>query len=135
MLAGALLAVVGPFFDAVGEEGDSGTPGVVTGIGITVLVSGAVTFFLGWARYVTLGLLAALFFLAYSGDLADDVLYEMLAGGSFVLIGLLSLIGHRGARRTRSGRGASAAGEASPGARSEAPSAPAEGPDDRAPRS
>jgi hypothetical protein len=133
--AGALLAAVGPFFDAIGEEGDAGTTGVVTGIGIAVLATGAATFFLAGARYVTLALLAALFFLAYSGEVADDVLYELISGASFVLIGLLSLSGHRGGRGRRAGRAATPGAQASPGAPSAAPSTPAEGPDGRAPRS
>jgi hypothetical protein len=135
MSAGALLVIVGPFFDAIGEEGDAGTPGTVIGLGIGALAAGVVTLFRAEARYAALGILAALFFLAYSGELADDVLYEGIAGVAFVLIGLLSLIGHRGGRGRRGVPRASGADAASRDAPSGEPSTPAEEPGGRAPPS
>jgi hypothetical protein len=135
MSAGALLVVVGPALDAIGEEGDAGTPRTAIGLGIGVLVAGVVTLFFAWARYAALGILTALFFLAYSGELADDVLYEGIAGIAFVLIGLLSLIGHRGGRGRRGAPRASGADAASRGAPSGEPSTPGEEQGGRAPPS
>jgi hypothetical protein len=132
VLAGATLVLAAVTIEALGEEGDPGAPGVVLGLGIATIVVGAATLLFPWARYVALALLGTAFWLAYSGELADDSVYEAVAGVSFVLLGLLSLIGARG---RRAGPRASSGGGASPGAPSEGPSTAGGEPDGRAPRS
>jgi len=118
--------------EGLGEQGDPGAPAVIVALGTATIVAGAVTAFVAAARYAAIALLATVFVLAYSGEVADDVVYETIAGVALVLLGLLSITG---GRRRRPAPSASAADGASPGAPSEAPSTPGAEPDDRAPRS
>jgi hypothetical protein len=131
IVAGAALVVVAEAIEALAEEGESSAPGV--GLGIAAIVVGAATFAWSWARYLALAILATVFWLAFSGELADDVVYEAIAGVGFVLLGLLSLIGHRSARGTRGAPPATAEAPAPP-ARSGGPSTPGAEPDGPAPR-
>ncbi len=124
-----LAAVVS---EGLGEEGDSGAPAVIVALGIAAIVAGAVTAFVAAARYVAIAILATVFVLAYSGEVADDVVYETIAGVGLVLLGLISITG---GRRRRPARSASAASGVPPDAPSEAPSTPGAEPDVRAPRS
>ena len=132
VLAGLLVAAVPQWLDAVGEADDGNPSTTATALGIAVIAAGALTALVAPARYLVIALLGALFVLAFSGDLADDAYYGGVAGITLVLIGLLSLVGNGGVRRTRATPAASAAGAASPTARSEAPSTRAEAPDDPA---
>ncbi|SRR5581483_11659398 len=132
--AGAALVLAALSIEALAEDGEASAPGVVLGLGIAAVVVGLATFVFSAGRYAALAILATVFSLAYTGELADDVVYEAIAGVGFVLLGLLSLIGHRGARGTRAARRASAGAPARP-ARSAAPSTPDAEPGGRAPRS
>jgi hypothetical protein len=84
--------------EGLGEEGEGSGPGVVLGLGIAAVVVGAATLFVPVARYGAVAILGTVFGVAYSGEIADDVLYESIAGVALLLLGLLALIGHRGAR-------------------------------------
>ena len=132
VLAGATLVLAAVSIEALGEQGEPGAPGVVLGLGIATIVASVATVFFAWARYVALALLGTAFGLAYSGELADDSVYEAIAGVSFVLLGLLSLIGARG---RRAGPRASPGGAASPDAASGGPSTADGEPGGRAPLS
>ena len=134
IVAGAALVVVAEAIEALAEEGESSAPGVVLGLGIAAIVVGAATFAWSWARYLALAILATVFWLAFSGELADDVVYEAITGVGFVLLGLLSLIGHRGARG-RHGAPLAKAEAPAPPARSEGPSTRGAEPGGPAPRS
>jgi MYXO-CTERM domain-containing protein len=105
---------------------------VIIVLGIATMVAGATTAYVAAARYSAIAILATVFVLAYSGEVADDGIYVTIAGVALVLLGLLSITG---GRRRRPAPSASAGGEASPGAPSEAPSTPGAEPDGRAPRS
>jgi hypothetical protein len=98
ILAGTALVLAALAVEALAEDGEASAPGVVLGLGIAAAAAGFATLVRPWARYLALAILAAVFSLAYSGELADDVVYEAIAGVGFVLLGALSLIGHRGAR-------------------------------------
>jgi hypothetical protein len=135
VLAGVLIAAVPHWLDAVGEADGSHPSTLAAALGIAVIAAGALTAFVAHGRYLVIALLGTLFVLAFWGSLADDTYYGGVAGIALVLLGSLSLIGHRGARRTRGAPAASAAAAASPDARSGAPSTPAGAPDDPAPPS
>jgi peptidoglycan/LPS O-acetylase OafA/YrhL len=132
VVAGTMMLLAALVSEGLGEEGDPGAPAVIVALGTATIVAGAVTAFVAAARYAAIALLATVFVLAYSGEVADDVVYETIAGVALVLLGLLSITG---GRRRRPAPSASAADGASPGAPSEAPSTPGAEPDDRAPRS
>ena len=135
VLAGVLVAAVPHWLDAVGEADDGHPSTLATALGIALIAAGVLTAFVAGGYYLVFGILVVLFAVAFWGDVADDTYYGGVAGITLVLIGLLSLVGRRGARGRPAARGASAEARASPGARSEAPSRPGEGPVDRAPRS
>jgi hypothetical protein len=119
VLAGAMIAVIPEWLDAIGEADDGSPPGLATGLGYALIAAGVVTLVFAWTRYVAVALLGTLFVLAFSGELADDTFYGGVAGITLVLIGLLSLIGGRG---RRAGPRASGAGAGSPDAPSAGPS-------------
>jgi len=131
-LAGATMLLAAWVSEGLGEEGDSGAPAAIIVLGIATIVAGAATAFVAAARYAAIATLAAVFALAYSGEVADDSVYMTIAGAALVLLGLLSITG---GRRRRPAPSASAVGGASPGVPSEAPSTPGAEPDGRAPRS
>ena len=136
VLAGVLIAAVPHWLDAVGEADDGHPSTLATALGIAVIAAGALTAFVAHGRYLVIALLGTLFVLAFWGNLADDTYYGGVAGIALVLVGLLSLIGHRGARRRLLQPQAPVRqAAASPDARSGAPSTPAAAPDDPAPRS
>ncbi len=132
VLAGATMFLAAVVSEGLGEEGDSGAPGVIIALGIAAIVAGAVTAFVAAARYAVIAIFATVFLLAYSGEVADDSVYMTISGVALVLLGLISITG---GRRRRPVPSASAGGEASPDARSEAPSTPGAEPDDPAPPS
>jgi hypothetical protein len=132
VLAGTTMFLAAVVSEGLGEEGDSGAPAVIIALGIAAIVTGAVTAFVAAARYAVIAIFATVFVLAYSGEVADDSVYMTISGVALVLLGLLSITG---GRRRRPVPSASAGGEASPDARSEAPSTPGAEPDDPAPRS
>jgi hypothetical protein len=132
VLAGAIIVVVPEWFDAIGEADDGGPSGLAAGLGYAAIAAGAATFVFAAARYAAVAVLATLFVLAFSGEVADDTFYGGVAGVGLVLIGLLSLIGGRGRRGAPR---ASAADAASRDAPSGGPSTPDEEPGGRAPRS
>jgi hypothetical protein len=116
VLAGAALVLAALTIEALAEGGESSAPGVVLGLGAAAILFGAATVVVPWARYGALAVLGAVFVLAYSGELADDVVYEAIAGVALVLLGTLALIGHRGAPGSRAARRASAGAAVSPDA-------------------
>ena len=118
--------------EGLGEEGDTGAPTVIIVLGIATMVAGAATAFVAAGRYAAIAILATVFVLAYSGEVADDGVYMTIAGAVLVLLGLLSITG---GRRRRPAPSASAGGGASPGAPSEAQSTPGAEPNGRVPRS
>jgi hypothetical protein len=132
VLAGAIIVVIPEWLDAVGEADDGSPSRLAAGLGYAAIAAGIATFVFAAARYVTVAVLATLFVLAFSGEVADDVFYGGVAGVCLVLIGLLSLIGGRGRRAARR---ASAADAASRGAPSGGPSTRDAEPDGRAPPS
>ena len=99
VVAGVLIAAVPHWLDAVGEADDGHPSTLATALGIAVIAAGALTAFVAHGRYLVIALLGTLFVLAFWGNLADDTYYGGIAGITLVLIGLLSLIGNRGARR------------------------------------
>ena len=129
VLAGAIVVVVPEWLDAIGEADDGGPSGLAAGLGYGTIAAGLATAAFAAARYATVVVLGALLVLAFSGEVADDSFYGMVAGTALVLIGLLSLIGRRAARD------ASRAAQASPDAPSAAPSTRDAGPDEPAPPS
>jgi hypothetical protein len=135
VLAGAALLLAAVSIEAVAEDGEPGAPGLVLALGIATVLLGAATVMAPWARYGALAVLGAVFGLAYSGDLADDVVYEAIAGVALVLLGTLALIGHRGAEGSPGARRASAEGAGRPDAPSGGPSTQDAEPDGRAPGS
>jgi hypothetical protein len=118
--------------EGLGEEGDSGAPAVIIALGIATIVAGAATAFAAAARYAAIAILAAIFLLAYSGEVADDSVYMAIAGAALVLLGLLSVTGTRGRRAARR---ASGAGAESRNAPSGEPSTADAEPGGRSPRS
>ena len=135
VLAGVLIAAVPHWLDAVGEADGSHPSTLAAALGIAVIAAGALTGYVAHGRYLVTALLGTLFVLAFWGNLADDTYYGGVAGIALVLVGLLSLIGHRGARDRLSAPTASAEARASQDAPSGAPSTPAAEPGDRAPQS
>ena len=132
VLAGTTMFLAAVVSEGLGEEGDSGAPGVIIALGIAAIVAGVVTAFVAAARYAVIAIFATVFLLAYSGEVADDSVYMTISGVALVLLGLLSITG---GRRRRPAPSASAEGGASPDAPSEAPSRPGAEPGDRAPQS
>jgi hypothetical protein len=132
VLAGAALLLAAWLAEGLAESGDPGAPAVIVALGIAAVASGIATAFVAEARYAAIAILGAVFVLAFSGEVADDVVYETIAGVALVLLGLLSIIGGRGRRGARP---ASGAGEASRNAPSGEPSTPGGEPDDRVPLS
>jgi hypothetical protein len=132
VLAGAALLLAAWIAEGFAENGDSGAPGVDVGLAVAVITAGAVTVVAAQARYAAMALLGAVFGLAYSGEIADDVVYETIAGVSLVLLGLISI---KGARGRRGAPRASAAGAVPRDAPSGEPSTRGGGPDDPAPPS
>jgi hypothetical protein len=132
VLAGTTMFLAAVVSEGLGEEGDSGAPGVIIALGIAAIVAGVVTAFVAAARYAVIAIFATVFLLAYSGEVADDSVYMTISGVALVLLGLISITG---GRRRRPAPSASAEGGASPDARSEAPSTPGAERDDPAPRS
>jgi hypothetical protein len=135
VLAGATLVLAAVTVEALAEGGESSAPGVVLGLGAAAIVFGAVTVVVPWARYGALAVLGTVFGLAYSGELADDVVYETIAGVALVLLGALALIGHRGAAGSRAARRASEGATVSPDAPSAESSTQGAERDGQAPRS
>jgi hypothetical protein len=135
VLAGAALVLSALTIEALAEDGDPSAPGVVLGLGVAAILFGAATVVVLWARYGALAALGTVFVLAYSGELADDVVYETIAGVALVLLGALALIGHRGAGGSRAARRASEGAAVSPDAPSAESSTQDAEQDGRAPRS
>jgi len=135
VLAGVLVAAVPHWADAVGEADDTHPSALATALGIAVIAAGALTTLVAQGRYLVIALLGTLFVLAFWGNVADDTYYGGVAGITLVLVGLLSLIGHRRARGKLAAQGASPEARVSRDAPSGAPSTPASEPGDRAPRS
>ena len=132
VLAGAMIVLVPEWLDAVGEADDGSPSTLAAALGYATLAAGIAAFVFAAGRYVAIAVLATLFVLAFSGELADDAFYGGVAGAGLVLIGLLSLIGGRGKRAAPRASGADAE---SPDAPSGEPSTPDAEPGGRAPRS
>jgi hypothetical protein len=136
-LAGGLIVFTAIVVDALAEEGDTtqGT-GLMIGLGSAIVVLGLAATAIPWADLGALLIIALVFLLAYGGEAPNgDSLYMAIAGVALLLLGPVSISGHRGAGGTRGARRASAAAAASRDAPSEAPSGQDAEPDGRAPPS
>jgi hypothetical protein len=117
---------------ALAEDGPATDTTLIVVLGCVSIAFGVATAFNAWAALPAGGTLAAVFLLAYSGEIPDDVAYELVTGPALLLLAAIALLSRRGGGGTRRDRPASPAAPEPP-APSGAPSTPAAEPPRRTP--